>query len=1050
MSDREHLNIPFKANKVLNIIFVAFILITLQIWHLASGQHEDKLQESRLPGRRIEIEAPIRGGIRDRFNEPLALNKLKFQAAILYSDFKAVPRAKWIVGEDGKKVKINNRKAYIKTLSELLAEELKLDPLRIEDEIHAKASQFFNIPYVIKETITEEEYARLKILAKDYPGIHPHRTYERIYPKGKVAADVIGYLGKIGKSEYESVIQQREELKLFLEGLDAGADLPLPEKFRTVAEVKKRLKELEELAYTASDWVGKTGIESFFEEDLRGFQGKRTVFKDAKGDLLREYPGKRDKIPGKRIILSLSSELQEYAEKLLALSEETRDTRVRIGSSITKITHKRPWIMGGSIVALDPHNGEVLALASYPRIDPNDFNAKNDAKIHTWLEDEVAASRIWDGLAPLTRERYDTHLDKFYDEEKPLTWELYLELILSKEGEVKTSLETTYKTIGRALTALKKKEADPKVLDLLAVALDERLFSEKLTQKVAHITLSDHRKNEQAAAELSQSMEEIIRGVFSETDFKAWREENEKEFIQEKRALEKAEHKYPKAYLDYLDEEERSQFKALWESNKHIFLETLLTGEGESSFYTLALKVWKKEIDQGAHKELSWIKSYHHLKKVIESLPKPFKREYLATLRLFSERERALKFGWRIPKKGSAVLKEKHLAKAFLPAYGYGYGRSHAFRQAAIQGSIFKLITAYTALIQKWRNKESLNLLEIDDHYFRMGKHAYVGYTAEKKLIPQLYKGGRIPRSHSSHLGKIDLLTALEVSSNPYFALLACDVIKNPQDLMEAAKKFSYGQKTGIDLPHELKGSLPIDLATNPTGLFATSIGQHTLIVTPLQTAVMLSSIANGGSTLKPKIVTLKAGKKRGNLYEEIPRTTKFPHKNELYLAGIDFPLLDLPPCKEEKLILPQPTIIQDKVLLPEKIRKILLEGMRRVVKRQSKSSLFSLSRIYKDSPEMISDFVDMKNHIVGKTSTSEAIERLDLDKPDEHPLYTHVWFGGISFEKPVKAMRFEDPDLVVVVYLKYGGYGNESAPIAAQIAKKWREIKAAHATKKK
>ena len=40
-------------------------------------------------------------------------------------------------------------------------------------------------------------------------------------------------------------------------------------------------------------------------------------------------------------------------------------------------TTKQPWIKGGAIIALEPHTGEVLAMASYPRIDPNDFIPDN-------------------------------------------------------------------------------------------------------------------------------------------------------------------------------------------------------------------------------------------------------------------------------------------------------------------------------------------------------------------------------------------------------------------------------------------------------------------------------------------------------------------------------------------------------------------------------------------------------------------------------------------------------------------------------------------------
>ena len=50
------------------------------------------------------------------------------------------------------------------------------------------------------------------------------------------------------------------------------------------------------------------------------------------------------------------------------------------------------------------------------------------------------------------------------------------------------------------------------------------------------------------------------------------------------------------------------------------------------------------------------------------------------------------------------------------------------------------------------------------------------------------------------------------------------------------------------------------------------------------------------------------------------------------------------------------------------------------------------------------------------------------------------IWFGALSF-KEGDDYRVDMPELVVVVYLKYGDYGKEAAPLAAQVIKKWREI---------
>ena len=149
-----HLAIPEKANRILNLILVAFILIVFRIWHLSIVQYDDKLAESRKPQRRVIVEPAKRGTIRDRFNIPLAINKLHYQATILYSQLKPIPVVAWEKDEQGKKSK-NSRWEYIAKLAQVLARELNLDYDRIEDLIYSKASYYYQIPYVIKEDLSE-------------------------------------------------------------------------------------------------------------------------------------------------------------------------------------------------------------------------------------------------------------------------------------------------------------------------------------------------------------------------------------------------------------------------------------------------------------------------------------------------------------------------------------------------------------------------------------------------------------------------------------------------------------------------------------------------------------------------------------------------------------------------------------------------------------------------------------------------------------------------------------------------------------------------------
>ncbi|MCB1119719.1 MAG: hypothetical protein KDK65_07150, partial [Chlamydiia bacterium] len=400
---------------------------------------------------------------------------------------------------------------------------------------------------------------------------------------------------------------------------------------------------------------------------------------------------------------------------------------------------------------------------------------------------------------------------------------------------------------------------------------------------------------------------------------------------------------------------------------------------------------------------------------------------YLRTFRPFDELNRPLYSTSSLYRNHPGQIPlEKHLAMAFYPKYGFGFGRSFAYRQATIIGSIFKVATAYQALMQNHHKNpkasyRDLNPLEITDKTFKVKNQIHVAQTKEGKPIPQLYKGGRIPRSAVSQIGKIDCIRALEKSSNPYFSLLAGDFLNDPEDLNRAAETFSFGTKTGIDLPGELPGKLPTDLATNKTGLYAMAIGQHSLVVTPLQTAVMLSILANQGKVPTPKMGALKVG------------TLPFRYP------------LDQPPLTLF------PTQFKREIELPLSVRNILFAGMQRIVHQTTGDSLWSIARLFPDDRQKITDYVALKNQLIGKTATSEVYERLDLDPNRSGHLYKHTGFGGILFDRDISFHDIENnlnkplsatPELVIVVYLRYGSFGKEAAPLAAQIAKKYRAIK--------
>lgn len=1036
-------SIPEKANKILNLILVVIVLILAKLWTLTILQHDEGIEASQKPPRKVISLKPERATIRDRFNIPLALNKVQYNAAVSYAQIKVIPSISYEMDANGKKIKKYKRKEYIANLSRVLGKELSLDSARLEDLIHSKAALLNFAPLTIKEDLSENEYFRLRMLEKDYPGLLAEKTAKRTYPQNLCGCDVVGYMGAISKDEFEKIMSEMHRLKEYLKAHEEGTEiLEEPEVAR------RRLKDLQEKAYTITDYVGKSGVEGYFDATLRGFLGKQVFFSDIRGHLLRELPESKPSIPGERLLLTISSELQEYCEALLAENEvlrEGKSTRVD-KSTYTYVPIKQPWIKGGCIIAMDPNNGEILALASYPRFDPNDFIPTKDpkqqrernSKVYRWLENEPHIAEIWNQKETLKRERYSFSSKNFYDESKILTWEAYLHFILDKNHPVQEVLITNGQ-IQHALKAERNRESistklslydQMLLLDLYRVALDTDRFSKDLSEAVGKQTLSYYRQINCAFAEVQALVQARSKQAFHEDQFATWRADNQTAFLQEKRALEKLKKSYPKPYIDYLDREEKEQFDAYWQANRLSLIAECLKEESDNENFQL-------------------------LKEEYTKLGPILGLEYLATLRTYEDLNRPLLGKYQGIRSDKGVQLEKHLAAAFYPKNGFGYGRSFAFRQATQVGSVFKLVSAFAALVQPYKlhyypldhkmNSKELNPLTIiDDLHLAKGENARhsmwnVGYTIDGKSIPQYYKGGRIPKSQHSHIGLVNLSEAIEASSNPYFSLLAGEVLQNPSDLLETAKTLSFGSKTGINLPGEIKGKLPEDILHNKTGLYALAIGQHSIVSTPLQVSVMLGALANKGRVLQPNVVLLQAGKQLLYRHEDIFFKNNYPYQEALEKIGIYFPLFTEPITTSEKsLVSCNPSRIARTAFLPESVRNYLLEAMKRVIHGSRGTARSGIIRSFSHRPQMIQDFNDLSNYMVGKTSTSEMLERSDLSQDGLH-IVNHIGFSAISFEDE----SFEKPELVIVVYLRYGDYGKEAAPLAAQVIKKWREIKA-------
>ncbi|MDZ5034404.1 penicillin-binding protein, partial [Clostridium perfringens] len=110
----------------------------------------------------------------------------------------------------------------------------------------------------------------------------------------------------------------------------------------------------------SSELIGVAGIESSFEDQLKGVKGGTTVKVNSKGRVTEEL-FKLDSYPGNNVHLTINKDVQYAAEQAM------KDTMERIKGSAPNATR-------GSVVAIEVNTGRVIAMVSYPDYDPNIFS----------------------------------------------------------------------------------------------------------------------------------------------------------------------------------------------------------------------------------------------------------------------------------------------------------------------------------------------------------------------------------------------------------------------------------------------------------------------------------------------------------------------------------------------------------------------------------------------------------------------------------------------------------------------------------------------------
>jgi hypothetical protein len=518
------------------------------------------------------------------------------------------------------------------------------------------------------------------------------------------------------------------------------------------------------------------------------------------------------------------------------------------------------------------------------------------------------------------------------------------------------------------------------------------------------LTLDDYREHQADYLLVHAKIRQLVEEWHEKVPFHLWREQEQKLFLKERRRLEKTEHQVAKPYIQHLENKRRELFEAFWQSKGSDIETSLICQCASLSDLVDVLEFVKKKLENrpGQSQYFEALSRLQKLSRTSDSLS--FMR-YLKSIKSFEKLEKPLWASY--PLLGRGAKTRRDLGSRIYPRYGLGYMVNKPISHVSAPGSIFKLTIAYEGLLQRFQKGfsswDQLNPFKIVDANYLQKGHQVVGRYLSGREIPQLYKGGRLPKSQRRYIGEIDLLGAIESSSNPYFSLMARHELQDaPQDILRASLEMGWGQKTGIDLPFERAGALPFDLEKNPTGLYTTAIGQHTLLSTPLQAAVVMSAIANGGSVLRPKIV----------------------------LDGAS------------------PQVLRQ-LIMPERIKEYLWEGMRRVVSGKIGTARSSGVRSFGPGTAERKIINRMVPYMIGKTSTAEFVESFGITPTKVSQKLSHIWFAGIVFDEPLytsiapEKVSFQGkrPELVVLVCLHYGRFGKEAFPIAALLAHKWKEI---------
>ncbi|MFN7094619.1 MAG: penicillin-binding protein 2, partial [Burkholderiales bacterium] len=270
-------------------VILSFLSLLLRYGYLQLIDHGSLLQQSINNYSSIVASLPVRGGIVDKDGVILADNKVSYVVAALPKDLK-----------DSKQM-INKLAKYVNITA--------LD----KKKYYAQLKKSKNYDWIIiKDDLSNTEIANLTAHRFEFPEVSVFAHTKRYYPFEEIYSHSLGYVGRVSMNDKQ---------KLYKSGQAQD--------------------------YLANDYIGKSGLEQYYEPTLRGQIGKKVIQTDAFGNEVGLIANSQA-TDGYTLQLTLDNDLQKLAWQLLG-------------------NHK------GAIVAIDPQSGGILTFVSKPGFDPNWF-----------------------------------------------------------------------------------------------------------------------------------------------------------------------------------------------------------------------------------------------------------------------------------------------------------------------------------------------------------------------------------------------------------------------------------------------------------------------------------------------------------------------------------------------------------------------------------------------------------------------------------------------------------------------------------------------------